>query len=178
MYAFLRWAFKTNDCTLSRHVYLRKKAIRVLRNFTKTKRPYAFWADSTLLPFSCHLRSICVPSLFFFRSIRVLFAFYLCSNSITFAFHHVHLCSITFNRVPFAFLIFTSICILSAIHLSCSCAPLAFFLRFFIRASFIVPSLRFSFHLQFMCVLFASCFYSICVPTCVSICCSNLRFVY
>ena len=38
MYAFLACAFKTNDCTLSRHVYLLKIAIRVLRN--KTKRLY------------------------------------------------------------------------------------------------------------------------------------------
>ena len=30
-YALLACAFKTNDCTLSRHVYLMKKAIRFLR---------------------------------------------------------------------------------------------------------------------------------------------------
>ena len=37
MYAFLSCALKTNHYTLSRHVYMMKIAIRVLRN--KTKRP-------------------------------------------------------------------------------------------------------------------------------------------
>ena len=35
---------KTNDCTLSRHVYLTKMTVRVLGTLIKTEKLLAFWS--------------------------------------------------------------------------------------------------------------------------------------